>query len=301
MKLTWIVLFLTALAAQAEYYPLHVGNQWVYRSPFGSHLVEVERAAVFGGQEYRLLRGAIGGDVWLRMGEGGRLYAYDPETRTETLRAAFETPAGGEYVTGGDCGGRAVVESNDGEHDSPVGRIFRAFVVRYAAGNCADAGLEREVFAPWIGLVEARAITIAGPRLYELIYARLGSVTVVSAPEVSFGLTLDRHLYDPGATLAARITLRHSQPEPLHIVFSSSQVFDLVIRDEQGREVYRWSDGKAFLTVIREIDFAAGEKNWTVDVPLAKLPAGDYTAEAWLATTVPRRYAATVSFTVRDP
>ena len=295
----WILLFLAALGARAEYYPLHVGNQWVYRSPLGSHVVEVERAEVIAGNEYGFVRGAIGGDVWLRMGEDGRLYAYDPETRTESLRAAFQTPAGGEYVTGGDCGGRAVVEANDAEYDSPVGRIFRAFVVRYLAGNCADAGLDREVFAPWIGPVEIRAITIAGPRVFELVYARLGGVTVVSAPEMSVSVTLDRHTYEPASTLAARFTVRHTQPEPLPVAFSSSQEFELVLLDEQGREVYRWSDGKAFLPVTREVELPPGEKNWTIDAPLGKLPPGLYTAEAWLVTAPPGRYAATAGFAIR--
>jgi len=161
-----------------------------------------------------------------------------------------------------------------------------------------------------VGLVSRTLTTIAGPRTLELIYARLGGVTVVSAPEVAFSLAIDRAVYviDPqraAPTMTARLTLRAvHQAEPLRLTFPSGQRFDLGLKNERGDVVYRWSEGKFFTLAIGTETLSHGEKNYVVAAPLAgkdsrPLPPGNYVAEGWLTTMGPRAYSASVGFEIR--
>ncbi|MFN0172898.1 MAG: BsuPI-related putative proteinase inhibitor [Bryobacteraceae bacterium] len=304
------ILFTLMLAAgcawgQSEYVPLQVGNQWIYQTPTGTARAEIVRSELFGGREYFLYRPTFAAEAWLRMADDGTLWQYDPEARKEDVRVAFATPEGGTFETVADpCNRQGIMTTRNGKHTGPVGEFNRVVIVRYPSANCADAGLEREIYAPWIGLVYVGNITIAGPRPYELIYARLGGVTVLSGPEISFSLTLDRAVYT-GQPITARITLRHSQPAPLQMTFPSSQTYDLVLKNSQGETVYQWSRGQFFAALVRNETFAPGEYNWVVTVPLQAtggrpLQAGKYTAEVWLTPAGPRSFAAAVGFDVAE-
>ncbi len=303
-------LFTIALAAgcawgQSEYVPLQVGNQWIYQTPTGTASAEIVRSEIFDGKEYFLYRPTFAATVWLRMADDGTLWQYNPDTRKEDVRVAFATPEGGTFETVADpCNRQGIMTTKNGKHTGPVGEFSRVVTVRYPSANCADAGLEREVYAPWIGLVYVGNITIAGPRPFELIYARLGGVTVLSGPELSFSLTLDRAVYTT-QLINARITLRHSQSGPVQLRFPSGQTYDLVVKNSQGETVYTWSADKTFVAVVRDEVFAPGEYNWVETVPILansarRLAAGKYTAEAWLTTAGAKSFAASVGFEVAE-
>jgi hypothetical protein len=103
--------------------------------------------------------------------------------------------------------------------------------------------------------------------------------------------------------LTARLTLRNTA-EPIQLTFPSGQSYDLVIRNEKGDILYRWSDGKAFTLAIRTLTFGPGELNFLIQVPLATpdgkpFPQGRYLAEAWLSTLNPKTYAASAPFDLR--
>ncbi|MGH9661981.1 MAG: BsuPI-related putative proteinase inhibitor [Bryobacteraceae bacterium] len=295
--LTFALLAAGTSAGQSEFFPLHAGNQWIYRSNVDVRVVEIARTAQFQGRQYALLRNGFGGEDWLRMDDNGTLLRYDPQTQREQTWVAFATPEGGAFETALDpCNQRGVVTAAKAPHTGPVGEFAETFQVRYPSANCADGGLEREVYARWIGLVQRVHITIAGPRVYDLIYARIGGVTVLSERELSFSITLDRSLVEQGALLV-RMTLRHSQPQPLSLLFGSGQTYEIAIRDEKGDIVHRWSDGKGFILIVRNESFPAGERNWVEPLRLS-LPPGRYAAEAWLATT-PRQFSASAGFEVK--
>lgn len=305
------LLILSTIAAgvafgQAEYFPLHVGNQWVYRTQFAGqtnvHKMEISRQESFGGRPYVLLTGASGGDVWLRMSDDGTLYQYDPDTGGEKVRAAFATPPGGSYETAIDpCSGRAEVVTNEGTYKGPIGEVGGVFEVRYPTGNCADAGLESEQYGRWIGLLRSQSTTIAGPRVADLTYARIGGVTVISTPEVAFGVSLDKAIYY-GPEMIVRIFLRNTQPEPVKLVFPSGQRFDIAITDAAGNKVYHWSANRIFPQVQEEIP-VSHEMNWVevirpTDIEGGTIPPGQYTLEAWLTTQGGIRYLGRIGFEV---
>lgn len=306
------LLFAGAGRAQApDYFPLQVGNQWIYRAVESGGeplVVEISEAGYFDGRGYVLVRGLAAGDAWLRLSEERTLYRYNPETRREEVWLAFAAPTGEPFATAiHPCNPTAVIASRATRWEGPIGEFDTALEVRYPPGPCADAGLQHDYYLPYVGLIERWVTTIAGPRRYQLVYARLGGVTFVTAPELSVSLALDRHLYLPGAQPAemlARLTVRNSRLEPLTLNFGSSQRFDLSIKDEQGREVYRWSEGKAFLLVFGSEQLGTGERNYVISVPLvsrsgAALPPGRYAVEAWVTNIAPPRLEAKAGFEIR--
>jgi len=295
MRLAVFLLSLSALAAAQEYFPLQVGNQWVYR-PTGRvagdpQVVEAVQAGQFGGRTYTQLRGWFG-SVWVRTAEDGSLYAYDAAGGTEKLWTSF----GQAPFTSGvpPCDQPARVVSTAARYSGPIGSFSNALQIDYSAGGCADAGLEQDLYLPWVGLVQRRTTTIAGPVTYDLVYARLG-VTEISAPERAFTVGLDQAVYS-GNRMLARLTVRNTHSTPLRLDFSSSQRYDFAIRDEKGSTVYTWSADKLFLAVMGS-ESISGQKTWTLVIPLDQIPAGTYTAEGWLTSTGPK-YAASAGFRV---
>ena len=139
-------------------------------------------------------------------------------------------------------------------------------------------------------------------------------------PQVSFTLSLNSAVYfqDPEVPLAphmiARLILRATVTPPVVLEFFSLQHFDLVIINDAGDEVFRWSAGRAFPMIASNVP-VFGEEQWTVDVTLADpagalLPAGHYIAQSFLVTrTDPgtrnpvafaKKYAASVEFSIQN-
>lgn len=299
----------SALCAQTpDYFPLEPGNEWVYRTsgafragarePFV--VMRIARTEVRGGLPYALLEGEPRGPVWLRQDAQGTVWAYDPGG--DRLWYAFGKPEGESYETRLPyCCGRAMIASKKARWDGPSGGSDFGLEMRYP--GVFQLGLDKEVFLPYIGLVE-RWENIGGPLVarLELVYARVGGVTVLSRPEVSFSLSIDQQTYQPGGRLRARMTLRNTG-EPLDVEFRSGQIYDLAIKDSTGRVQWQWSAGRQFLLVVQRLTLQGGERNWVEEAPLmtaeGPLPPGDYVAEAWLATSGGVKYRASAGFAIR--
>jgi len=317
-----ILLLLTAgllAGANPDYFPLQVGNTWVYRisgAVASAETIEITRWDWIGDRPYHLLRSSNGTEKWLRMADDGTLWIWDAATKAEKILTAFNTPVGEAFATAmSPCNKTAVVTSRNEKYNGPIGELDWALSIRYSAPVCADAGIDQEFYLPWIGMLYRLETTIAGPRRWDLVYARLGGVTAISERDVAFGLSLNSAVYTanlmppvssipPVPTMTARIHFRVEQDQPLTLEFGSGQTYEFVIKDEKGQVVYRWSDGRAFTLAIRKESFGPGEKVYAFLVRLSDkdgqpLPEGKYTAEAWLTTTGGKPYAASVGFTIR--
>ncbi len=199
-------------AQEADYFPLQVGNQWVYKgsgsvgaSPF---TVEVTGVETMEGNEYYSVTGFPGGALLLRKNEAGTLVIYDREGKREKTWVAFEAAAGEAFRTEVDsCNATAVIRTRQGELKSPFGEFSNALQVGYQP-SCADAGLTSESFLPYVGLVQRKMTTIAGERKWDLIYTRLGGFSVFTEREVSFQAALDASQYKAGDAMTARMSLR---------------------------------------------------------------------------------------------
>jgi intracellular proteinase inhibitor BsuPI len=298
----------TALA-QTEFVPLNSGNQWVYRSSgrlaTSTWTVEVARMETVQDNIYAVLTGFPQGETWLRPGGNGRMLVWNRETNREEIWLDFASKEEPGFPSAVDpCNPTARVTSQAATYSGPIGEFSNALEITYGFGGCADAGILKDLYLPYIGLVQRTFSTIAGPVSFDLIYARLGGVTVVAERELSFQLTLDRTIYSTGKEdpeMTARLTLRSNQEKPLELTFPSGQTFDLVLRNERGRIVYQWSENKFFPQVTRR-EQVTGERNWVVTVALARegqvLPAGKYVAEGWLTTGDPKKFVSSVGFEI---
>jgi hypothetical protein len=54
------------------------------------------------------------------------------------------------------------------------------------------------------------------------------------------------------------ISVQNISPAPVRLQFPTSQRYDFLIFGEKGEPLYRWSEGKAFLQVINEVELEAG-------------------------------------------
>lgn len=314
------LLCLTASAAGSGYFPLETGNQWVYRCSglCGDTLpvLSISKEAVYDGRHYWLFKGFSGGEAWLREDDQGVLWAYAPATGVENQWYAFLTAEGGSFATSVDpCSTSATLASRNYPFEGPAGSYPGSLRIVYPLGPCRDAGLSEEFFGRGVGLLRRTDTTIAGPRTYDLIYARTGGTTMVAQPELQFSLTLDRSVYtanlmppiDPQTSIpqmTARLTLRNTTSQPLVLTFGSGQRYDLQLKNEGGEVVYRWSDGKMFTMAFGQERYGPGETNYTIVNKLSgkdgkPLPAGTYVAEGWITCSEPGPYRATVGFEVR--
>ena len=94
------------------------------------------------------------------------------------------------------------------------------------------------------------------------------------AANATLAISIDR------TASAARLTLTVHSDKPLDLTFPSAQLYEGVIRDHKGREVYRWSRGRMFAEMMSTVS-VTHEKTWEVPLKL-KLPAGKYNVEGFL-------------------
>lgn len=302
--------------ARADYFPLAVGNWWTYEAAglgAGDEVtVRVVEQVEIGGLNYFRLQGFGPSPALVRLTSRGRLVERDPASGVEKLWYDFAAPPGGSWTPERalDCLGPARVESRAGRLEA-AGSVFApVLVIRYGPSGCADAGLTEESFAPGVGLLFRSELSIAGPRTLTLREASIGGRTI-RGPGLRFSLTLDRSLYTPNLMppldpdravplLKARLTIENSSPTPLLLRFASGQMFDLVIRNDLGEEVYRWSADKFFTQAATTLELSPGRRGFSIETPLAgaagaALPPGFYTVEARLTTSGDtRRFSASV-------
>lgn len=114
---------------------------------------------------------------------------------------------------------------------------------------CYDAGIAWEIFAPDIGLVERGEDSFCGIYFLKLAYAYVNGKTY-GEPSLSFTLSLlPENLKDKNLV---NLELKNNTEKEMVLIFPTSQLFDFILEDENGNEVYKWSEGKSFLPVLTE-------------------------------------------------
>jgi hypothetical protein len=132
------------------------------------------------------------------------------------------------------------------------------------------------------------------------------------APGLTSSLNLNNSVYvvnmAPGAQTVAPVMsalfIVRNTTQPIALTFGTTQRYDFIIQNANGDIVYRWSDGKAFGQLALTENFGPGEMDFVVQVPLTgadtnPLPAGTYTAHAYLTNAGPRAFAASAGFNVQ--
>jgi len=286
-------------------FPLEVGNEWVYSDGAGSFTVQVLRETVEANLlKYFEVSGYLLNDTAkvrkLRRGPLGEILEYNPGGE-DFLWYRFGNYRGAwRFETGGDAacitGSRVSVGDIGAKVDVPAGTFERTLRLDFLS-PCADGGIVNECFAGGVGLVERVLNTIAGPRIVRLVSARVGGS---EWPPASYGVevSLDRPLYynnlmppiiDEWPKARAKLVVRNHTEWPVEFTFPTSQRFDFIVRDALGKEILRWSDGRAFLEVIGQEKLLKESRSYSADIVLKsrdgrRLPAGFYTLVGFLTT-----------------
>lgn len=275
------------LSAQ-DFFPLQVGNEWVYRATgsragYAALTIRVTAMENRAGVEYYRIEGYRTGSFWLRSTHDGKVMAYDPAKQDEKLWYNFRAPLREEFDTAQPgCCGRAAVLDRGARYAGRIGEGTGAVEVVYP--GVRDFGITNEKFLPYIGMISRTEVT-GGPAVafYDLAYARVGGVTVLKEKTIDFGVALDNSVNEPSAAALVRLTLRNDTGTPFPMYFRDGQIFDVAIRDAAGQEVYRWSSDRGFTQALHT-ELIEAERQWVVFVPVPAQP-GDYTLEAWLTAT----------------
>jgi hypothetical protein len=286
MKILILALCSLPLMA-ADLLPLATGNQWTYRVSDGTTKnITVGLPLAAGGKVYYRVAGyAATAPLWLRSDATG-VFMYDDETAQDVELVRFASGPINTPISG--CLQSQEARPGFTRYEGPTGRFDSGVELRYRPLGCRDVGFENEIYLDNIGLVKRTETTFAGPKTMELIYAKVGEVTVEPGKQTSLSLTLDKPVVTailPGDSISLKATLRLTVAEggALKLTFPTSQRYDLAVRDTNGQTVYLWSSLAIFLPVVGT-EQISGQRTWEIDVNVPGLPPGNYQVEAWLTT-----------------
>ncbi len=289
----------------ADFFPLQQGNTWTYREPATGQTfnVRVGQPVTIAGHVYYDLVGYTNTDLLVRIEETfGSLVYWDNTRNQEFLLTSFEQFEGGHW----EAPFRPCPEQ-DGQgllnlvnHDGPAGPIPGVLDIRYRAIGCADVGLIEEQYADHLGMLRRVVSTIAGPRTFDVIAARIGNITIEAAPSASFSVSLGPTT-GAGPVLAT-LRLHVNSKLPVTLSFSSDQEYDFALKNSAGTTLWTWSASRTFLQALHQ-RIVADEWSATVEIPWPTTPGGvlqpgDYTVQAVVTNANSLPFAATVPVTI---
>ncbi len=291
-------------AAAANFFPLQQGNTWTYRNVQTGAIftVNVGLPALINSRVYYTLRGYGSRPLLVRLDERRNLVQVDEENGYERVLTSFEPFERGwwEAPSRGCPQDGQTLERRE-FHDGAAGPIEDALQIDYRIFACMDTGIASEQYAENIGMVRRVVTTIAGPEQYDLVYAHIGKMEINALPHASFNVSvMDSRAKD---YVDAVLRLRTNSPLALNLRFPMGQEFEVIVRDETGKMVWKWSDGQFFTTAEHE-RLVWGEWPIPVRIPRTVLsPRGSepalYIIQAWLTTDGANpQFAATVPISV---
>lgn len=136
------------------------------------------------------------------------------------------------------------------------------------------------ILAAWtLGLHPGRAAGQAGAKVWTVL------------------LTADKAAYTPGEPITLTLRVVNETGKPVTLAFRTSQRFDFAVRDQAGREVWRWGAARMFIQVLgSETVLPSGALLYTARVE-KQLSPGAYTATG-IVTAHDGNLAATVALNV---
>jgi hypothetical protein len=281
----------------ADFFPLQEGNTWSYRERISGQTfsVQVGQPLTIGGNVYYKLTGYVDSDLMVRVEPVyGALMYWDDARKLEILLTSFEQFEGGHWIAP-----HRPCPEQDGQgqlkrgiHDGPAGPVADVLEVQYRTIGCADVGTVEEQYAEHLGMLRRTQTSIAGPRTFDLISARIGKITIDAAPVGRFSVSMGT----PAADGTAPAIFRLQVSSPLVLSFTSGQEYDFALNDSTGATVWRWSASRTFLQALHQRT-VTDEWTGSVDVPWPTTP-GDYTVQAVVTAGAATPFSATVPVTI---
>ena len=112
-------------------------------------------------------------------------------------------------------------------------------------------------------------------------------------------LSTDKAVYRPGQPIRITFEVFNHTPTPVRFDFTSSQRYDIVIEDQQGKEIWRWSADRMFTMALGQETLGPAKPRLTYKVEYtAKLVSGTHKITS-LLTDANRQISATISVDVQ--
>ncbi|WP_321478274.1 hypothetical protein [uncultured Paludibaculum sp.] len=225
----------------ADWFPLETGNQWVYRGKSGSRVeplvLRVGDSREVNGHTYYHLEGSPNGSYWLRR-DGDRVLEWKESSGDEAVWYDFSKEVGVTYPTARPSTiGVATITSLGASVETPAGSFSKGIALSFGdvrVGNFGGSLTVAEVFADGVGMVTQDLSTSDGTNpKYELVYARIGSATVIKGPENGIQLSINED------KTWARVYADDQQ--------DAAQFLRLY--DESGKETWTWSNQQKWFNV----------------------------------------------------
>jgi hypothetical protein len=294
----------SAPASAGDFFPLQTGNEWSYReSRTGdTRTVRVSTPVVMNDRSYYTLIGYATERLFVRQDEAGNLLAVDPETYREQILTQFEAVDRSWWnAPFRICEQEGQAQKERVAYNGPAGAIHQTLEIRYRSFGCADAGVESEHFAENIGMLRRVELSIAGPRTYELVSARIGRQTIQT--DQQGGFTVSVRELPGGKELEIRMELTLEPSGETRLQFYSGQHYDAIIRNASGHVAWQWSAGMMFTQGLSERVIAG---RWVITLkaprPEVNLPGSNrFVVEAWLPTVGGNQFAAATPFALSTP
>jgi hypothetical protein len=268
----------------ADLLPLAPGNTWTYRDAITgeSFQIQVGTQVYLDKHPYHTLLGYAEDQLLVRVNEYGNIVFWDEETGQDTLLISFEPmPTEWWEALRRGCEQQGNTPALRSFYDGPAGR-WDVVEIAYRTFGCFDAGVESEQFAENIGMVRRIVTTVAGPRIFDLVYARIGTQVITAGSVGSFSVTVEPSRSSTYWLVTLRIDLPYGSA--MNLSFSSAQEYDARLRGADGRVLWTWSSDKLFAQVQHQLRFR-GRFSATIEVPqplvISEGPQR-YTIEAWM-------------------
>jgi len=112
-------------------------------------------------------------------------------------------------------------------------------------------------------------------------------------------LIADKVIYTPGEPIMLTLRVINDASKPISLSFPTAQRFDLLVQNQQGREVWRWSVGRFFAQMLGEevLRPSGGELLYHATVE-RKFLQGVYTVKA-IIPALGNQMSATINVTVQ--
>jgi hypothetical protein len=291
---------LAVSAAGADFFPLQTGNTWKYRNAEtgAEFTVQVGLPVFMNNYVYYSIRGYADDRLLARVNVRSELVALNEETGIEQVVTSFAGFGGWWDAPVRGCDQQGQTLDRREIHDGPTGPIGDVLPINFRILTCADIGVVSEQYAENIGMVRRVTTSIAGPRRFDLVYARVGKIAIDAAQHATFSVSVN----PPSASSVDIVwRLETNSPDPVKLRFSTGQEYDVRVRDENGNEIWRWSAGKFFTAAFHVQEIGVGWST-TVSIPRDRFPVpGKYTVEAWLTTASPNpQFATTVPIIIPE-
>jgi len=304
-KTVMIAIGLNCCLLGVDFFPLREGNSWTYREPVTGQTfsVRVGPSMTVGGNSYFKLTGYLDTELLVRTEEVyGSLAYWNEERNQEFLLTSFEPFEGGHWWAPvrpcPEQDGQTQIKR--GTHDGPAGPVADVLEIRYRAVGCADIGPVQEQYAEHLGMLRRVQTSIAGPRTFDLVSARVGNLTILAAPAGRFSVSVAPPA--AGNSVSSPATFHLQVSSPLTLSFPSGQEYDFVLYDSAGTPLWTWS---ATATFIQSQHQRTVTDDWSasVEIPWPAAPGGgiqpgDYTVQATVTTAGSPRFAATAPITI---